>query len=124
MSHSQEELVSMGLIDFNGVAWDLKTPKVSVDFVNADLTKISLSPGDVLAIKVTSDEIRPDHLDTFKDYFKRMLPNNKIILSLLPNNSNMEFTAIKAETGCGPKACNDCSCGKKERLNQGEKNGS
>jgi hypothetical protein len=39
------------------------------------------------------------------------------MIYVIPTGSNIEFTAIQSpKLDCGPKACEDCNCGKAEKL--------
>lgn len=88
-----------------------------------ELTKISLNPGEVLAVKIISDEIEEQDLGSLKEQLKKLFPSNKAMLFLLPTGSDITFTAMESVTDtCGPKTCADCNCGKAN--NQGDQNGS
>lgn len=89
----------------------------------AELVRLSLNPGDVLGVKITSNDIDENSLSVLKQQLEHLFPNNKIMLFCMPPNSDISFTAIQGtqKTGCGPKACADCSCGKKEALDELQK---
>lgn len=98
-----------------------------IKLITAEVTKLSLQPNDVLAVKITSDEIEPGHLRSLNDQLKILFPNNKIMLYMVPPDSDLDMTVISAPnlgtnapslgTCAEPMSyCNDCACGKKERI--------
>ena len=90
-----------------------------INLSDVEIKKISLKPGDVLAIKVRGDDIPEEELKRFSNNVQKFVPNNKVIAFSVPYDSDVQFEAISSEKNvvdCGPKACEDCSCGKKERL--------
>ena len=98
--------------------------QLKTSFVEAELTKLSLAPGEVLAVRITvedPDYISSDSLRDLNDQFKKVFPDNKVMIFCLIDGTEMDFTAIQPPPplpveACGPQACADCNCGKKERL--------
>jgi len=93
--------------------------EVRVSFVNAELIKLTIAPGEVLGVKITSDDMDESHLESLKSGLKILFPNNKVMIFCVPPGDDLTFTAIQGleeKVDCGVKACEDCSCGKKERL--------
>jgi hypothetical protein len=91
-----------------------------INLKEIEFTKISLNPGDILAVKLTdnSSEIDNEYIDNFRKKIQKCFPNNKVIIFRMEEASDIQFTAIEStqESSCGPQACSDCNCGKKERL--------
>ena len=98
---------------------DLKITEVEV-------TRVNLQPGDLLAVKIYADDIDESHLKALKGQLKTLFPDNKIMLFALPKGSKIEMdvldTSMPKATSCAEPTsyCNDCSCGKKERI-EGDK---
>jgi hypothetical protein len=88
-----------------------------ISFIETELIKVSLGVGDVLAVKVISDTVTKDSLESLNKKLTQVFPNNKIMVFCVPPGENIEFAAIQnpSEMGCGPQTCADCNCGKGER---------
>ncbi len=89
-------------------------------FTEAEFTKISLNPGDVLAVKVTSNT-RPDEykIDWLKKGLQDMFPQNEVVLFFIRPGEDIAFSAIeslKESVDCSVRVCDDCSCGKAAML--------
>lgn len=93
--------------------------EIKVSFVEAEVTKLSLKPGDVLAVKITED-VDPSQLEALQKNLKGLFPNNKIALFCLSATGKIEFESISSNTQSDCSAptsyCDDCSCGKKEQI--------
>jgi hypothetical protein len=98
-----------------------------------EVTRVNLQPGDLLMVKIYADDITPEHLTALKAQLKTLYPNNKIMLFALPIGSKIEMDVIDTRLpnplaippGVTPvnlscaeptSYCNDCACGKKERI--------
>lgn len=94
--------------------------KEHFSFTTTELVKLSLSPGEILAVKVISDEVDGVDLHTLREKLGAVFPSNKVMVFCVPTGGDIVFTAIKPSTelNCGPQTCVDCNCGK------GNKNGS
>jgi hypothetical protein len=86
-------------------------PSPGFDLV--ELQKISLKPGDVLAVKLVGDDFDIDTMESLRDSLKQVFTNNKVMVFQMPKDSDIQFTAI--ESAPAQNYCSDCSCGKKER---------
>jgi hypothetical protein len=110
---------------------DLKIKEVEV-------TRVNLQPGDLLAVKIYADDIDSNHLKALKAQLKALFPDNKIMLFALPIGSKIEMDVIdtqapaipagftadgRADLNCSEPTsyCNDCACGKKERIENAKK---
>jgi len=86
-------------------------------YTETELIKISLKPGEVLGVKIISDEVDESHVTSLRKGLKSLFPNNEVMVFCLPVGSDMEFVPLQAPAaGCGPSVCVDCNCGKKENL--------
>lgn len=91
----------------------------------AELTVLSLKPGDVLAVTITSDEVDHSAMGALQMQMQKVFPNNKVMILCVPSGDNINFTKIEPNdqkaVDCNSPVgyCNDCTCGKKEQA-QGE----
>jgi hypothetical protein len=96
------------------------------DIDEVKLTRIQLKPGEVLSVRIYSDAVDEMNLAMLKRQLTSIFPENRIMLFCLPTDGRMEIEVIAPEaqeTGsCAlpTSYCNDCSCGKKERI-EGER---
>lgn len=97
-----------------------------------DATKLNLQPGDVLVTTIKSDDITMASMNGLGEQLRGIFPNNKVIVMGVGSEGDIKFTVAKdaassdtkAAVGCGttPSAfCGDCSCGKKEAWERGNK---
>lgn len=99
-------------------------PSIHIGFDVAELTVISLKPGDVLAVKLISDDFDENHALSLQEHLSRIFVNNKVMIFTMPNKSDIVFEAIKpvpTEADCSSPAsyCSDCNCGKKDQADPG-----
>lgn len=78
------------------------------------LTRLSLNPGEVLAVKVTSSEVTQADLVVLEDQMKLLFPNNRVMLFCMSPGDTISFEAIKGSEPAPAQFCSDCNCGKKE----------
>lgn len=92
--------------------------EIKVSFVEAELTKISLDPGDMLSVKIIDRDMDQDSLMGFQNGLQALFPNNRVLVFVFPPESSISFTKIKSDqsVGCGPQTCVDCNCGKAQDL--------
>lgn len=97
---------------------------MEVKISEVEVQKLNLQPGEVLIVKVRSDEVDAESLYRLSEGFKSLIPNNKVAVMAVGENGSIDLTVVseaeyhnsKAQ-GCGPTPadyCNNCSCGKKE----------
>lgn len=94
---------------FIGVNMELTLKEIEV-------TKLNLQPGDVLTVTIKDNDIDTSSLESLREMFKRLYPNNEVALFGIGLNSDITFTVTK---GSNPGYCVDCSCGKKEQVENG-----
>jgi hypothetical protein len=87
-----------------------------ISFTEAELTRISLNPGEVLCVKIISDDVPDRNIQELHEKLKELFPNNKAMIFMMPVGSDISLTTIQnpSEVDCGPKTCYNCNCGKKE----------
>lgn len=101
-------------------------------FTIAEISKLSLQPGDVLNVKVMGDEFDEDTMRSLQQQYAKIFPNNKIAIFLLPRGNDIQMEVIQNKSAeqflneitpapakdCSVPTnyCNDCACGKKERI--------
>lgn len=98
-----------------------------------EATKLNLQPGQVLIVKVYADDTSQNDLAQLRSQLKVLFPNNKIMLFALPSGGKIEMDVldlggpivqpafanpVSMTSPCAEPAsyCNDCACGKKERI--------
>jgi hypothetical protein len=94
------------------------------DINEVKLTRIKLEPGEVLAVRIYSNSVDADSLAMLRYQLTSVFPSNKILLFAMPQNDNMTLDVISTaaeeivENSCAAPTsyCNDCRCGKKERI--------
>lgn len=115
-----------------------ETRKIEVTLALAEVIKISPLPGDTLFFKFKGAEFYNDDVNDMGSQLRKLFPYNKVVVMALPPDHDVELTTIsetdtvigtstepgKATSACAEPAsyCNDCGCGKKERI-EGKKNG-
>lgn len=108
------------------------TRKVEVQLSLAEVIKINPQAGEVLFFKFKGDEFYNDDVNEMGFQLRKLFPYNKVIVMALPEGHDVELTSIaptdtvigtstepgQATSACAEPAsyCNDCGCGKKERI--------
>lgn len=105
--------------------------EIEVVIKEAEVIKLNAGPGDVLFFKFKGDDFHNDDVQRLGDRLRKIFPNNKCIVMTLPNGHDVELTSVKEEVTIPVEApvkdcsiptsyCNNCNCGKKERIESGE----
>jgi len=105
--------------------------EVEVVIKEAEVIKLNAQPGDVLFFKFKGDDFHNDDVQRLGDRLRKIFPNNKVIVMTLPNGHDVELTSVKEEVTIPEEApvkdcsqptsyCNNCNCGKKERIESGQ----
>lgn len=105
-----------------------ETKEIKLTLVEAEVLRIDAKPGETLIFKFKGDEFMEDNsVNEFGRQLRQLFPKNKVVAVALPNNHDIELTVLQneakvEESNCSAPAsyCNDCGCGKKERI-EGEK---
>lgn len=93
-----------------------------------EISKIALELGQVLVVKIFSDDTSQEDLAVLKGQLQSLFPNNRIMLFALPSDGKIEMDVLDTREPllmakepvslCAtPTAyCSNCNCGKKEAL--------
>lgn len=95
---------------------------MELKITEAEVQKLNLQAGEILIVKIRSDEINDASMNALRSGFKALLPNNKVVVMGVGSEGSIDLTAVQpseypVEESCGPgpaNYCNSCSCGKKE----------
>lgn len=87
------------------------------------MQKLNLQPGDVLVVKVRSDEIDQNSIQQLSEGLKKVFVNNKVVVLGVGSEGSIDLTAVAAgvypdkeveNCSTAPKGyCDSCDCGKK-----------
>ncbi len=100
--------------------------KIEVQLVEATVEKLNLVPfTDTLVVKVISDTVTEEAMGALGEQLRQRFPNNKVIVFSLPVGEDIKLTKIDNSVytpNCAEQTsyCNNCSCGKKERIEGNE----
>jgi hypothetical protein len=103
--------------------------KVELTIKMAEVMKITPQPGDILFFKFKGDEFHSTDVNAIGAELRKLFPAKKVVVMALPDNHDVELTTIENQDKVMEEAkdcskptsyCNDCSCGKKERIENGE----
>lgn len=59
-----------------------------------EVNKLTLAPGDILVVKIKSDEIEQSDIQAFGDRFKKLLPNNHVVVLGIDTTGDIQLTTI------------------------------
>ena len=102
-----------------------KIIEVEIRINEVDFLRLNPQPGEVLLFVLKSDEADQSTLNGFGDGLRKLFPNNKVAVMGLGVGDSIDLTTVKATDIVKPEVkdcsqpasyCNDCSCGKKERI--------
>lgn len=78
-----------------------------------EVQKLNLQPGDVLVVKVRSDEIEGSDIRQLSVGLKDIFKNNKVVVLAVGESGQIDLTIAKESEYPQVNYCTDCSCGKK-----------
>lgn len=78
-----------------------------------DVQKLNLQPGEVLVIKVKSDDISMADMNALRKNFNALFPNNKAVILGIGETGSIDLTVAKQAEYPETSFCSDCNCGKK-----------
>jgi hypothetical protein len=111
-----------------------------MNFTLVELTRLKLEPDEVLSVKFYGDDYDVESIESLKKNLQSLFPNNKVMVFMLPNGTDLQMEAIKGSVenklntpvgeltnlpefgqnlnDCSAPAnyCNSCTCGKKEMI--------
>lgn len=79
-----------------------------------DVQKLNLQPGEVLVVKVRSDEINASDISQLSIGLKDIFKNNKVVVLAVGESGSIDLTIAKEAEYPQTNYCTDCSCGKKQ----------
>lgn len=93
-----------------------------ITFNEVEVQKLNLQPGEVLVVKVRSDEIGEYDIQQLSNGLRKVFPNNKVVVLSVGESGSIDLTIAKGseypeevKQDCSTvNYCNSCSCGKKE----------
>jgi hypothetical protein len=106
-----------------GVPVDPNSAPVRIaEFVlkETEVSKLNLMQNDVLVVKMQGMDLDHDLIKSLQNHFKKVFPNNKVLVFSLSEDAKMNLEVVKAEAlgescATAPKGyCEGCDCGKKE----------
>lgn len=109
---------------------DTKLVEVEVRINELDFLRLNPAPGEVLLFVLKSEEADQNTLNGFGAGLRSIFPNNKVAVIGLGVDDKVELTTVKASDilpevkDCSQPTsyCDNCSCGKKERVENDNKN--
>lgn len=78
-----------------------------------EVQKLNMQPGEVLVVKIRSDEITQHDIEQLSYGLKKIFTNNKIIVLSVNESGSIDLTIAKESEYPQVNYCTDCSCGKK-----------
>jgi len=64
------------------------------NFTLAELTRLELKPGEVLAVKLYGDDYEDSDINGLQESLKNLFPNNKIMMFVLPTGKDLQMEVI------------------------------
>ena len=103
---------------------DNKTITNEIVLKEIEVAKLDLKPTDILFFKIISEELGEADFNGFARSLQARFPNNKVMVTMMYPGTDMEIYTISSESKPAPAVdcsvptsfCNDCACGKKERI--------
>lgn len=78
-----------------------------------DVQRLNLQPGEVLIVKIRSDEIDDSSIGALSRHLKTIFTNNKIVVLGVGSEGSIDLTTAKEAEYPQVNFCSDCACGKK-----------
>lgn len=93
-----------------------------------DILRLNPKADETLLFKFKGDGFNDEDLQELGKQLRKLFPNNKIVVTSMPKDGDFDLTIIKTEptikeSGCSSLSsyCNNCSCGKKELIENKKK---
>ena len=102
---------------------ELNKELMELKFNEVEVQKLNLQPEEVLIVKIRSDELTAYAMDSLRNGFKNLLPNNRVVVLGVDTDGSIDLTIAKGseypvevpKVDCSTvNYCDSCSCGKKE----------
>ena len=78
-----------------------------------EVQKLNLQPGEVLVVKVKSNDFNDHSMSQLGSGLRRIFPNNKVVVLGVEPEGNIDLTVAKGSEYPETQYCTDCNCGKK-----------
>lgn len=78
-----------------------------------EVQKLNLQPGEVLVVKIKSDDLTQDAMYQLRKGMTAYFPNNKVVVLGIGEEGSIDLTVAKPAEYPEVNYCSDCSCGKK-----------
>jgi len=66
-----------------------------IKLLEAEINKVKLEPGEVLVVKVKSDEITQSDMNSLSEGLKAIFVNNKVVVLCCSPKDEISLTAVK-----------------------------
>lgn len=73
-----------------------------------------MQPGEVLVVKIKSDEVTQHDIAGLSDGLGQIFTNNKVVVLSVGSEGSIDLTVAKESEYPQVSYCSDCGCGKKE----------
>lgn len=103
---------------------ELNEELMELKFNEVEVQKLGMKPGEVLIVKIRSDELTQAAMASLRSGFANLLPNNRVVVLGVDNAGSIDLTIasseeypeeVKPKVDCSTiNYCDGCSCGKKE----------
>lgn len=110
---------------------ELQKDAMELKMNEAEVQKLNLQPGEVLVVKIRSDQIDSDSMQALSNGLKKVFSNNKVVVLAVGEEGSIDLTAVaaseypdevKPKVDCSTvNYCDSCSCGKKEAYEGSQK---
>jgi hypothetical protein len=98
--------------------------KLEIGLTEVEILRVNPQPGEVLVFKLKGEGFEDSDAHNMGSQLRLLFPKNKVICMTLPPEHEVELTVVQNQgnvestSDCSEpeKYCNDCSCGKKERI--------
>lgn len=87
-----------------------------------EVQKLNMQPGEVLVVKVRSDEADRASIDNLSAGLKKIFTKNKVVVLAVGSDGQIDLTIAKESEYPQLNYCTDCFCGKKANY-EGDHNG-
>lgn len=108
---------------------ELEEENMEIKINEVEAQKINLAPGDVLVVKIKSDELTQASMNGLSEGLKSIFNKNKVVVLATESSGQIDLTIAtqseypeQVKEDCSTvNYCNSCSCGKKEAFERKNK---
>jgi hypothetical protein len=105
--------------------------QIEITLKEIEVMRLNPQPGETLLFKFIGDDFDESAVSNFRQALQKFFPNNRIAVMAFQNGNNVELTTVVDSSYTEPEPvkdcsvptsyCNDCGCGKKERIERSKK---